>query len=247
MTVAEFASFERILGQRVFSLNGNYWKRVRPLFYRPVLPFQEFSPGGVASPRLGRLGGVQHAVPLREQGNSFLNYLMFENTRAYSLDTFDYNRRRQVQQATKHFEVRPVSDLNEFKRDAYPVYLSFLERTQYQYGSRRKDRAFFCQWADELFKMPQALVLGGYRNGILGGVSVSLLVEDTLCYAMFFCDTESLRLGLSDLMLHSVRKGWPRANAPTGFLPAFSRAGRVWTIFTCSGVAGWSENRPFCV
>jgi hypothetical protein len=207
MTVAEFALFEQILGQRVFPLNGNYWKRVRPLFYRPVLPFQEFSPGGVAAPRLGLLGGVQYAVPAPEQGNSFLNYLMFENARHYTVETLDYNRKRQVKLAAKRFEVQPMLDLHEFKQQAYPVYLSFYERTQYQYGSRRKDRAFFCQWADELFKMPQALVLGGYRNGILGGVSVSLLVEDTLCYAMFFCNTESLRLGLSDLMLHSVRKG----------------------------------------
>jgi hypothetical protein len=35
---------------------------------------------------------------------------------------------------------------------------------------------------------------------------VSLLIEDTLCYATFFCNTESLRLGLSDLMLHFVRE-----------------------------------------
>jgi hypothetical protein len=204
--MAEFAGFERILGQQVFPVRGSYWKRVRLLFYRPLLPFQEFEPGSAGFPFLAFLGGVQHAVPLAEQGNSFLNYLMFEDAQAYVLDSLDYNRKRQVKQAAKKFEVRPVSDINEFKEKAYPAYLSFLERTQYQYGSRRKDRSFFCQWADKLFKIPQAVILGGYREGVLNGVSVSLLVEGTLCYTMFFCDTESLRLGLSDLMLHSVRQ-----------------------------------------
>lgn len=206
MAVAEVAHFERILGQRVFPVKHIYWRRVRRFFYRPVLPFQEFRPSAGGFPFWGRIGGFQHAVPSNEQANSFLNYLMFENASAYSLESLDYNRKRQVKQAMKQFEIRPVSSVDEFKRNAYPVYLSFFNRTQYQHGSRRRERDFFCRWADELFRIPQAVVLGGYRNGVLGGVSVSLLAEDTLCYKMFFCDTESLKRGLSDLMLHSVKQ-----------------------------------------
>lgn len=206
MTIAELARFERILGQRIFPVKGIYWRGVRCFFYRPLLPFQEFRPGTGGFPLFGLIGGFQHAVPPSELANSFLNYLMFEDAPAYSLESLDYNRKRQVKLAMKHFEIRPVSDVNEFKQNAYPVYLSFLNRTQYPYGSQRKHRDFFCEWADNLFQIRPAVVLGGYRNGVLGGISVSLLVEDTLCYKMFFCDTESLKLGLSDLMLHSVRQ-----------------------------------------
>jgi hypothetical protein len=206
MTVKEFAVYERILGKRIIDVNGTYWGQVRPLFYRPLLPYKEYQPGLVVPPSLGLLGGFQHAVPPDETANSSLNLLMFEDAEAYSLDCLDYNRKRQVKLAAKQFIIRPVADINKFKQEAYPVYLSFYERTRYQYGSQRRNRACFSQWADDLFQIPQVVVLGGYRNGGLGGVSVSLLVENTLCYMMFFCDTESLRLGLSDLMLHFVRE-----------------------------------------
>jgi hypothetical protein len=206
MTIEEFAGFERILGQRIIPANGMYWRRVRPFFYRPLLPFQEYRPGLVVLPSLGLLGGFQHAVPPEEKANSCLNLLMFEDAEAYSLDSLDYQRRRQVKLAAKQFVIRPIADINEFKQEAYPVYLSFYERTRYQYGSQRRNHACFSQWADTLFQIPQAVVLGGYRNGRLGGVSLSLLVEDTLYYAIFFCDTESLRLQLSGFMLHFVRE-----------------------------------------
>ncbi len=230
LTVAEFAAFERMLEQRVFPAGGTYWKRVRPLFYRPMLPYQEIEPGTAGYPFPSLIGGVQHAVPSEARANSFLNCLLFEDAQSYSLESLDYNRKRQMQaaaeqpetrpgaanfpprlvarvkQAAKQFEIRPVSDVNEFKAAAYPVYLSFFERTQYQYGSRRRDRDYFNRWADNLFQFGRAVVLGGYRKGVLGGVNVSLLVEDTVCYSMVFCDTDSLRHGLSDLILHSVRQ-----------------------------------------
>lgn len=203
--VEQFAKFERILEQGIFAIDGIFWKRVRPLFYRPLLPFQEYQSGSVRPPSLGSLGGFQYAVPRGEKANSFLNLLMFENADTYSLDQLDYNRRRQVRQAAKQFTIRPITDKEEFKREAYPVYLSFYERTRYPHGSRRRDAAFFAQWTDALFQIPQAAILGGYYRDALGGVSVTLLLENTVSYAMFFCNDKSLRLGLSDLMLHTVR------------------------------------------
>jgi hypothetical protein len=206
MTIEEFAAYEGIFGQRIIAVNGTYWGRVRPLFYRPLLPYQEYQPGLVTPPSLGLLGGFQHAVPPGEKANSCLNLLMFENAEAYSLDCLDYNRKRQARLAAKQFVIQPITDIKEFKQKAYPVYLSFYERTQYQYGSQRREEPCFSRWADALFQISNLVILGGYRNGELGGVSVSLLFEDTLCYATFFCNTESLRLGLSDFMLHFVRE-----------------------------------------
>ena len=202
----ELAGFEGILGQRIIPANGMYWRRVRPCFYRPLLQFQEYQPGLVKPSAMALLGGFQHAVLPEEKANSCLNLLMFEDAEAYSLDCLDYNRKRQAKLAAKQFVIQPITDINEFKQKAYPVYLSFYERTRYQYGSQRRKEPCFSRWADGLFRISNLVILGGYRNGELGGVSVSLLVEDTLCYATFFCNAESLRLGLSDLMLHFVRE-----------------------------------------
>ena len=206
MTIEEFAAFEGIFGQRIIAVNGTYWGQVRPLFYRPLLLYQEYQPGLVIPPSLSLLGGFQHAVPPEEKANSCLNLLIFEDAEAYSLDCLDYKRKRQAKLAAKQFVIQPITDINEFKQKAYPVYLSFYERTRYQYGSQRTKQGYFSRWADALFRISNLVILGGYRNGGLGGVSVSLLFEDTLCYATFFCNTESLRLGLSDLMLHFVRE-----------------------------------------
>ncbi len=131
---------------------------------------------------------------------------MFEDAKTYSLESLDNQHKRQVKQAAKQFVIHPITDKEEFKENAYPVYLSFYERTQYQFGSQRRNHAFFCQWTDALFQIPKAVILGGYRNGRLGGVSVSMLVGDTLCYPTVFCDSESLRSHLSGFMLHSVRE-----------------------------------------
>ena len=206
MTVEEFAGFERILGQKTIAVNDMRWARVRPFFYRPLLPYQEYQLGLVKPPSLGLIGGFQHVVPPDQESNSFLVFLMFEKAGTYSLDSLDYNRKRQVKQAAKQFVIQPMTDKNEFRQQVHKVYLSFYERTQYQFGSQRRDPVYFSRWTDALFQIPKIGILGAYQNGVLRGVSISLLVKDTLIYAMFFCDRESLRLGLSDLMLHTVRE-----------------------------------------
>lgn len=205
-SVQNFATFERLLNRRAQFANGTWWARVRPTFYRPLLPFEEFPPGSVKPPILYRLGGFQHVVTPDSCANSSLNVLMFQEANAYSLNTLDHNRKRQVRQAAKQFSIGLVTDREKFKQHAYAAYLSFYERTGYRFGLQRRNRRHFSKWADALFVLPEVTILGGYGDGQLRGVSVSLLVEDTLCYAMFFCDTDSLHCGLPDLMLHSVRE-----------------------------------------
>lgn len=206
MSLDDFASFEGLLGQKTIRVNGLHWSRVRPLFYRPLVPFREFVPGSLGAPRAAFLGGFQHAVPGGAHANSSLDMLMFQDAKSYTLNALDYNRKRQVKRAAKEFTIRRISDVAEFRTHAYPVYVSFYERTGYQYGSQRRHRDFFENWANRLFEIPSLLVLGGYRQQKLGGVSLSMLIGDTVFYATFFCDTESLRLFLSDLMLHFVRE-----------------------------------------
>ena len=205
MSLAELAAFEEILGKRPVPGGSNRWSPVRPFFFRPLPRFQEIPKDRVKPPWFSRLGGYQHVVPAGNESNSFINCLMFEHPSSYSLASLDYNRKRQVRLAARHFDIRPMEEVEDFKRKAYPVYLSFLERTRYQYGSQRKDESVFRWWADQVFKSGKVNVLGGFRQDVLGGVSMSLLVEDTLHFSMFFCDTDSLRLGLPDLMLHAIR------------------------------------------
>ena len=206
--------FESLLGRRPIEVNGLLWRKVRTGFYRPLLQFKEY-PLSITAPKLAVLGAVQHVVASRTGANSSISCLFFEKVSSYSADALDSNRKRQVRIASKQFVVAPVSDLKQFKMEGHQAYLSFHDRTGYDYGSQRRDPARFAAWAEGLFQLPQVLVLGAYQQDQLVGASVSYLVEQTVCYAAFFCTTPSLKLFLPDLMLHTVRSaaaGQPNVN-----------------------------------
>jgi hypothetical protein len=206
MSPEEFASFVGLLGPRIVQAGGLHWGEVRRFFYRPLLPLHEFDPATIRPPRLAMLGGVQYAVAAGPQANSWLNWLAFEQARDYSVATLDKNRRRQVRLAARDFVIEPISDAGEFKRQAHAVYLSFHARTGYKVGTERRDPAAFARWADMVYAAPNALVLGGYREGVLGGISITYRLGSIVFYATFFCDNDALERCLSDLMLHTVRE-----------------------------------------
>jgi hypothetical protein len=206
MNLDTLAGFERLLGKAAFSVNGVYWRQVRPGFYRPLAQFKEYSTATTSFPRLALLGAAQHAVLPGEPANSFLNCICFRNTADYSQSSLDQNRNRQVRLASKHLVIRKVTDLDEFKRDGHPAYLSFFERTRYEYGASRRDPAVFSNWADSLFRITPVLVLGGYHDGKLVGTSLSFQIDRTIFYASFFCTSGAMKLYLSDLMLHAIRR-----------------------------------------
>ena len=206
MSAEEFATFQCALGERVIERSNVYWKRVRPFFYRPLLPFREFSPEVTSAPLQACLGGFQFAVPPESRGNSFLNLLIYKDTEKYSLDALDRRKRQQVRSAAAKFIIRPIENAEEFKQKAFPVYLSFFERTGYTYKSERRNHDSFSRWADTLFRFPKVAILGAYHNGELGGVSISEFVEDTLVYSTAFCDNDSFRLHVTSLMLHCLQE-----------------------------------------
>jgi hypothetical protein len=207
MTVEEFAGFRHSLGERVLQANGVFWRQVRPCFYRPILPYQEYPPGSVSGPVMAGLGGFQHAAPSGARTNSFLNLLIFEDLKSYSVGDLKGNDRREIKNAAETFTISLVTNVMEFKTQAYPVYRSFYERTKYEYKSERRYEDNFSKWADLLFQHSKVIVLGAYgKNRQLVAIGVWLLVQDTLIYSMFFCETESLKKHVPGLMLHAMRE-----------------------------------------
>jgi hypothetical protein len=160
---------------------------------------------------LSFFGGFQHAVPPVAPTNSFLNLLIFENLASYSPEKLKGNDRREIKRAATTFTVSLVTDVHSFKSQAYPAYRSFYERTQYGYKAERRYENNFSKWADTLFQHPKVIVLGAYKtNGELGAISIWYLVDDTLTYATFFCDTESLRMHAAGFLLHTMREAATR-------------------------------------
>lgn len=194
------------MGLRVCEVGGSFWHEVRPFFFRSLWPFHPRVHGTVPIPARARLGACQYPVPAGSPHNSNLNLFVFPDAAAYSLARLARKPRKQVRLAGKEFVIRQITDPREFKRQARLVYQDFYNRTRYRTGRERRAEEGFSTWTDALYRIPGVLVLGGYRSGELGGVSLSFRVGDVVNYASFFCDDRSLRLHLSDLMLHTIRE-----------------------------------------
>ncbi|MCF7762205.1 MAG: hypothetical protein K9N62_00875 [Verrucomicrobia bacterium] len=205
MSVGEYAALARALDGNGVRTGDHYWRQVRPCFFRPLLPFQEYDPSAVRVPKLAAIGGWQYGVADQDRRNSYLNLLLFRTVHGYALPCLTPKKQRQVRLAAGLFTIRLITNAAEFRQSAYPVYLAFYHRTRYKYLAERRAEDEFSRWTDRLFRFPKIAILGGYRNGALEAVSVSQWVEETLLYSTFFCNDESLHLCVADLMLHWTR------------------------------------------
>lgn len=206
MAVSEYAAAQRSLGNRVCERGGAYWIRVRPFFFRPVLPYE-----ALATERSGKSppypwDGYQHVVNMSDAANSVMHFRFFNHAQQYELKRLGSDWRRLVRIASRKYVVKPIRDLAEFKDLGYKAYLSFFGRTSYQYMAERTEREKFACWAENLFGLAKVNLLGGYGPTGLSAISVSYWIKDTLVYSTFFSDTHSLRDHVCDLMLHSLRE-----------------------------------------
>lgn len=205
MSLSEFVDLQAQLGMRIERRGRHSWRRVRPFFYRPVLPTEEINQVEVQPP-CGWPGGFQYGVSDSQQANSTIDLIVLEDLKDYSIEGLGHKRRNLIRSAAKRFEVRPLRSLEELKEHGYKVFLTFHNRTGYSYRSDRTNRAIFEGWSNALFKQPKSILLGAYSGGQLVGVSCSYWVERVLVYSTLFCDTEALKKNLGELLFHELRQ-----------------------------------------
>jgi hypothetical protein len=206
LSLNEYAALQQTIGEKLVCLDGFWWRRVRPCFYRPLVPFREFSASSSRLPASAWLGGVQHVVPHSEQANSMMSFLIFPDAGDYSLDKLKPKPRQQVRLAAERFTVRRFTNRTEFKEKAFPVYRSFYARTKYSYLAARMRKTNFDKWADAVFEHGTSLILGAFRGNELGAVSIAHAVEDTLMHSTIFGADDALQDHVSSLLLHAVRQ-----------------------------------------
>lgn len=204
MTPDEYAALQLALGAKLVKAGNVWWRRIRPMFYRPLLYYEPLE-GNCILPPIGWLGAYQYAVPNAAISNSTLDFLVLDGLPSYDIAQLEKRKRWLIRQAAKTFSIRPISEASELKHSGHPVYVSFYERTRYTYMERRCRKPVFDRWAETIFEVGKPLVLGGYENGNLKGVSVSYRVRDTLIYSTVFVETGALKRNLGDLMFHEFR------------------------------------------
>lgn len=219
MTVDEYAALQLCLGEKLVKVDGIWWRRVRPFFYRPLMihvPVGEVSRG----PTKGLFGAFQFGVTAAGAGNSTINYLMLDGLREYDGTQLPRRNRQLLRQASKYFVVRQIAEPDELKCGGHAAYISFYKRTRYSYLRERCSVRGFYRWVDKIFKFGRPLVLGGYSGNQLKGVSVSYRIADTVIYASLFIETEAMRENLGELMFHELRV---RASQEAGVRQIFLR------------------------
>jgi hypothetical protein len=189
----------------VVKISGVWWRKVRPFFYRQLYPFHAVADRSLNGPWTSYLGGAQYSVPSEEIANSFLNLRVFDDIQNYSIMNLDKNRRRQVKLGSGKIIIRPLRSIKEFQDEGYRVYMSFYNRTRYDFRVERTKQREFAKWAEAVFSFPKVKILGGYDNDTLCAVSLSYLVEGVIFYATYFSLTEYQKAHVSDVMLHFVR------------------------------------------
>jgi hypothetical protein len=204
MDVAEYARILSLQGAKIFLAGPTYWRQVRPFFCRPVLLYKAL-PLSPAVPPRSVVGGYQHVVGSAGEANSTIGFRVYL-ARPYSLSDQSREHRRMVRAAASRFEMRVIRDPEDLKVEGYGPYMSFYNRTQYDYLSDRTRPDRFARWADSFLPPSKAIILGAYADHRLRSVSILYWVENLLLYSTSFSDTCSLRQHVNDLMLHEVRE-----------------------------------------
>ncbi len=205
MSLSEYADQQTRLGAKVICRSGVFWRKIRPFFYRPLLPVESYSKEAVQVP-VTWPSGFQYVTDNRELANSSMNFIMLDELQGYSLGSLTCKRRQRVKLGAQQFQVRPLQNSDELKMQGHKVYLSFYQRTLYPYKQDRRNYRAFCMWIDTLFSSPKTILLGGFGPNGLAAITSLYWVNRTLIFSTLICESEALRKNLGELMFHEIRQ-----------------------------------------
>jgi hypothetical protein len=206
MSIDDLAAYQRACGVRALKIKDIWWIEPRPYFFRTLFPLAQADPQTTKYPIGHLVGGVLHLVPSGVTSNSCMKLFLYDELPDYSLEKMSAKQKWVIKKSTENFEARIMTDLNQFIETAFPIYQSFYDRTQYSYRKERAQKAIFAAWATTLFQFPNIMILGAYHQDKLSAVDISYQVENVIIDDVFFSDTVSQGLRVTDFMVHTLRE-----------------------------------------
>ncbi|HEY7292603.1 MAG TPA: hypothetical protein VH583_22390 [Vicinamibacterales bacterium] len=205
MNTDRYAAFEQATGGKLVKAGDMWWRQVRPLFYRPLLPFKKHDLKETMR-GVHRIGAFQHGVLDGQSSNSYLNPIVFDELGTYDMKNLRKNVRSQVKKALQSdISVRRIIDEGELAEKGHSVYLSFLERTKYSFDSNRRQKEGFARWVHTILQFPEAVVLGSFAGEEMLSFEISCLVEGAVILKTIVNSDRALKLYVPDLLLHHTR------------------------------------------
>jgi len=205
MQAEEYARIFRGRFERICNIDGVVWREVRPLFWRPYFPFFKYKSNEIRIPLHFRLGGFQFCLHDEIQSNSFINYYIFNDVKKYRLETLKGDQRRDVVKCMKYIHVEAMKDPDEFLKISYPVYVSFMQRTQYGVRNDLMILDTYNKWWKSVVQSENILILCAYYNDKLVGVSVLSRVDDVVIIGMTFTHSDYLSFSPAEALFHTAR------------------------------------------
>lgn len=206
MSIDEYAEYEKQNGTHLIKAGNIWWRKVRPLFYRPLFPFQKLNREEAYQLNALRLG-FQYAVADTAQANSYLKFMVYPNVQNYGLDTLSRKRRYYIKKAIKVLEVRTIDDCRIFIERGYQIYKEFYNRTRYNFRKDRLKQNKFEEWSNNVLSNKKIKVHGIYnKNNIMVAIHISFLVNNILFNSTFFACEEGLNKGATDIIDHIIRE-----------------------------------------
>lgn len=204
LSIPEYVSYERGNGERIICHDGIYWRMAYPLFWKPLLPYCHL-PEGYKLPSCFFLGGYQKPAFDPEYANSSINYYSFDSPSSFSIDQLDQPSRYEIRKSEMHNRHVIMEDYLSFCEEAYPVYISFYERTSYGYKNNRTKKSVFNTWADNIFRNPKIIILGAYQGDNLAGVMIIGNVVGVISILSLFSSTKFLKNRTNEFLYYKAR------------------------------------------
>ena len=201
MTMDEYAALEKVTDSSIHSRNGVWWRRVRPFYYRSLLPFVP-QKETLFLKKGSSLNVYQYPIAFEENADSYFNIVIYFKHDNYRLEDQVKSFRRAVKKAKKaELETRVITDGAAFAEQAHSVYLDSYKRTGFIFRKKWLDPLEFSNYAHALFKHKKLKVLGIYREKQLLSVELSALVDDVVVLKSAVNSDEALKYNASDLVL----------------------------------------------
>jgi hypothetical protein len=213
MTIDELAAYQRACGVHVVKIKDTWWIEPRPYFFRTLFPLAEINPEFRHYPVQHMIGGVLHLVPNGVDSNTSMKLFLYDELQKYSADQLATKQKWVVKKSLENFSAKRITDINEFVDTAFPIYESFYDRTKYSYKKERSQKAIFADWSKNLFAFPKIMITGAYHQDKLAAVDVSYQVDDLIIDDVFFSDTQSQGLRVTDFMVHTLREAAAASSA----------------------------------
>lgn len=202
LTIDEYADLERACGSVTVQYGGVWWRRVRPLLYRPLDPFQSTSCTAIR-PHLGPLTSVQHHLADIESANSYLNLLVFDQIKDYCIENLRKHHRRYLREALRNeIELKQISDVRNLPDELHEVYLAFYQRSGYTFNKNRLKKSHFTNWINCHLSQPKTCVTIATHQNRPVGIYIACLLKDTLIWKTAVNSPDAVKLRVVDLILH---------------------------------------------